>query len=205
MKHVEKCYNMACMSDMTQLITLVPEAIRRLQSGHVGVLPTDTVYGLVARAEDPIAVQRLYSLKHREQKPGTLIAATTEQLQSLGTPKELLEQVAAYWPGALSAVLPIGEQFSYLHQGVGDIAMRVVANAEVRAILMQTGPLLTSSANHPGAPGAINVLEAWNYFEDTVDFYVDGGDRSGQPPSTIVKPRADGSFQLIRQGGTLVE
>ncbi len=46
--------------------------------GAVGILPTDTVYGLVARATDKEAVSRLYSLKGRDKKPGTIIAGNIE-------------------------------------------------------------------------------------------------------------------------------
>ena len=53
----------------------IEEAVERLLRGGVGVMPTDTVYGLVARVADRPAVERLYTLKHREHKPGTVIAA----------------------------------------------------------------------------------------------------------------------------------
>lgn len=182
------------------------QTIRSLRDGHVGVLPTDTVYGLAASAHNRAAVERLYRLKNREQKPGTLIAASIGQLQELGVPDELLDRLKPYWPGPLSAVLPISDSFSYLHQGVGDIAMRIVADEAICHLLEQTGPLMTSSANHPGAPGATTVNEAWDYFHDLVDFYVDGGDLSNRPPSSIVKFRPDGSMKLLRQGAvSLIE
>lgn len=180
-------------------ITLDQAAIA-LQRGDVGVIPTDTVYGLVAAASNQSAVERLYRLKNRERKPGTLIAASIAQLQVLGVPQELLNHLTPYWPGPLSAVLPIGSTFSYLHQGLGDIAMRVVADEKVRHLLEQTGPLMTSSANHPGAPGATTIDEAWDYFHDQVDFYVDGGDLSGRPPSTVVKFGQNGVLDILRQG-----
>lgn len=174
------------------------EAIELLKSGSVGVMPTDTVYGIVARAEDEQAVARLYQAKHRERKPGTLIAASTDQLESLGVPSNDIARVEQWWPGALSAVLPV-EGRVYLHQGLGDLAMRVVADPAIRAVLETTGPLITSSANQPGEPGATTVQEAINYFGDAVDFYVDGGDLSGKAPSTIVRPSIKG-IEILRQG-----
>ena len=54
---------------MTPLNTLI-EAIPLLLNGQVGVVPTDTVYGLAACASNEQAVTRLYALKHRERKPG---------------------------------------------------------------------------------------------------------------------------------------
>lgn len=180
------------------------QATLALARGNVGIIPTDTVYGLVAPAHNREAVERLYRLKNRERKPGTLIAASIEQLQVLGVPSELLDRLTAYWPGPLSAVLPISDSFSYLHQGIGDIAMRIVADEDIRHLLVQTGPLMTSSANHPGAPGATTIGEAQDYFQNKVDFYVDGGDLSGRPPSTVVKFRSDGTLKTLRQGAVTV-
>lgn len=179
-------------------IVSIDEAIKLLQNGGVGVMPTDTVYGLVAQAKNRAAVQRLYALKDRERKPGTLIAASTKQLEEIGVKSSDLGKVSQWWPGALSAVLDIDRE--YLHQGLGDVAMRVVADPAIRNILTQTGPLMTSSANRPGEPGSVDIEEAINYFGDGVDFYVDGGNLSGKSPSTIVKPTTEGSIAILRQG-----
>jgi len=175
-------------------------AVERLLRGEVGVMPTDTVYGLVARAEDPKAVARLYELKNRDHKPGTIIAASTEQLQNLGVPNSEIEAASQWWPDSLSIVLHVGDRFAYLHQGIGDVAIRVVADSVLIPLLETTGPLLTSSANHPGAPGAVTVRDAWDYFNDRIDFYVDGGDLSGRPPSTLIKLHDDGTIEVIRDG-----
>lgn len=173
------------------------QAIELLDSGKVGIMPTDTVYGLVARAHDEAAVTRMYSLKNREQKPGTLIAANTDQLLDLGASAIDIEKVAKYWPGALSAVLPIN--LDYLTQGVGTLAMRVTAHPEIRQLLEQTGPLITSSANQPGEPHATTIDEAIGYFGDAVDFYVNGGTIAESQPSTIIRPTTSG-IEVLRQG-----
>lgn len=176
------------------------EVATHLLSGEVGVMPTDTVYGLVARAEDPKAVAKLYALKNRDHKPGTIIAASTDQLLALGVDKQHIDRVKQWWPNPLSVETPLGPELNYLHQETGRQGFRVVADETVKEILEKTGPLVTSSANHPGAPGSTTVQEAWNYFENRADFYVDGGDLSGRPPSTIVKLHADGTIETIREG-----
>ena len=177
----------------------VEKAVTLLMQGGVGVLPTDTVYGLVARAQDPVAVARMYALKERDHKPGTVIAASVEQLIELGAPESHLRKVSQWWPGPLSVETPLGPELNYLHQETGRQGFRVVADEWVRKILEVTGPLATSSANHPGKPGSVNIAEAANYFGDRVDFYVDGGDLSGRAPSTIIKVTDDG-IEVIRQG-----
>lgn len=173
-------------------------AINLIKNGKIGVIPTDTVYGLVACADDESAVQRMYSLKKREKKPGTLIASNTKQLVQLGVPQSEVDKVKHWWPNPLSAVLPIVGH-DYLHQDVKTLAMRVVAHPELIKLLEQTGPLITSSANQPGEPPAVNVDQAISYFDEKVDFYVDGGTTENALPSTIVRP-TDGGIEVLRQG-----
>lgn len=179
--------------------TSVRDAVSALQDGGVGVIPTDTVYGLVAAAANEQAVRRFYALKHREHKPGTVVAASVEQLAELGVPRRYLNKVARWWPNPLSVEISLGPELVYLHQDTGRQAFRVVADAALRGILERTGPLVTSSANKPGEPGATNLHEAYDYFKDRVDFYVDGGDLSGCAPSTIIRVVGD-DIEVIRQG-----
>lgn len=185
---------------MEQKIHTRQEAIAMLLRGGVGVMPTDTVYGLVARAHDKQAVARLYALKDRDHKPGTVVAANTDQLIELGVAQEHVDRVKQWWPGSLSVETPLGDEHSYLHQDTGRQGFRVVADEKLKRILEQTGPLVTSSANHPGKPGSVNIEEAWDYFNDRVDFYVDGGDLSGKAPSTIVRISNDGQLEVLRDG-----
>ncbi|HEY8999595.1 MAG TPA: L-threonylcarbamoyladenylate synthase [Candidatus Saccharimonadales bacterium] len=181
-----------------------PELLRALQDGAVGVVPSDTVYGLMASAKNPAAVTRMYALKHREHKPGTIIAASAAQFVALGLDEEQLNAVKEYWPGPLSIVITAGPELGYLHQDIGSLAARVPADEKLRALLEQTGPLITSSANEPGLPPAVNLTEAQQYFGDQVDFYVDGGDLSGRAPSTVVRI-TDGKIEVLRQGAAQIK
>jgi tRNA threonylcarbamoyl adenosine modification protein (Sua5/YciO/YrdC/YwlC family) len=171
----------------------------------VGVIATDTIYGVVARAQDPDAVEKLYQIKKREGKPGTVIAASPEQLRALGIAKEYLDNVAHLWPAPLSIVLPVGDDLAYVHQGKDSLAVRIPADENLRAILQQTGPLLTSSANFPGEPPAQTVGRAKQYFGDTVDFYVDGGDTTGNQPSTVAILSEEGTLTVLRQGAVQLD
>jgi L-threonylcarbamoyladenylate synthase len=178
---------------------------RRLkQAGATGVIPTDTVYGLVARASDKAAVQRLYDLKLREGKPGTIIAASIDQLVELGLKPRYLKAVEQFWPGAVSVVIPCGPELSYLHEGKYSLAVRISDQPELLKLLGQTGALLTSSANHPGEPIANTITEAREYFGDNVDFYVDGGDFSGHQPSTVIRV-VDDAIEILRDGAVKIQ
>lgn len=168
-------------------------------AGAVGIIPTDTVYGLVARSGDRAAVKRLYNLKLREGKPGTIIAASIDQLVELGLKRRYLKAAEQYWPGAVSVIIPCGPELEYLHEGLNSLAVRIPNDKNLLGLLEQTGPLLTSSANHPGEPTATTVDQAKNYFSDKVDFYVDGGDLSGREPSTVIRI-IDDAIEVLRQG-----
>lgn len=182
-----------------------PKLAEQLLAGAVGVLPTDTVYGIVCLATDQAAVGRLYAAKHREHKPGTLIAANVDQLVELGLKKRYLTPVEQYWPGAVSVVIPSWHELEYLHQGVGSLAVRIPAGPSgLQAMLEKTGPLLTSSANMPGQPPANTLAEAQDYFGETIDFYVDGGDLSGHQPSTVVRI-VDDAVEVLRAGAVTID
>jgi len=184
---------------------MLDEAAKQLMtSGSIAVIPTDTVYGVVARVSDEAAVERLYTLKEREGKPGTLIAASIDQLEQLGIKRRYLTAVAQYWPGAVSVVLPCGPELAYLHQGKYSLAVRIPDVPELSELLQKTGPLLTSSANHPGEPFATTVEQAKNYFADAVDYYADAGDLSANKPSTIIRI-IDDAVEVIRQGAVRID
>jgi L-threonylcarbamoyladenylate synthase len=175
-----------------------------LKPGAIGVISTDTVYGVVARAVDTAAVKRLYQLKKRDQKPGTIIAASIEQLESLGLKHRYLKAVEQFWPGAVSVVIPVADpSLAYLHQDKQSLAVRLPELPQLRALLTATGPLLTSSANPPGKPTAVNIEQARGYFGDQVDFYEDGGDLSDRQASTLIRI-VDDAIEVLRQGAVTV-
>lgn len=176
-----------------------------LAEGAVGVMPTDTVWGVVCRAQDEQAVAHLYAAKHREHKPGTLIAASVEQFIALGIPAQYAREGEAWWPAPVSVILPAGPELFYLHQGLESLACRVPANPALRELLTQTGPLLTSSANQPGEPPATSLAEAQKYFGDTVDFYIDAAAAPPTAPSTVVRVTPENGIEVLRQGAITIK
>lgn len=190
------------MSD--KLLKDINQAAAQIKDGKIGVLPTDTVYGVVCLAADPAAVSRLYSLKKRHDKPGTLVAASQQQLVDLGIKARYLKAVQGYWPNPISIIIPTGIDLPHLTQGKGSIAVRIPSDPGFNELLKQTGPLLTSSANQPGQPPAATAQEAINCFGDEVDFYVDGGNLGDRPPSTIIR-MLDDAVEVVRQGAVTID
>jgi len=170
-----------------------------LIQGKVGIIPTDTVYGIVASAKMEDSVSKIYSLKKRENKPGTVIASSIEQIVELGIKKRYLKAVEDIWQNEVSIIIPVGDELSYIHLGFKSIAFRIVKDTRLINLLNSTGPLVTSSANLTTKPIANTIQEAIKYFNDEVEFYVDGGDLSFKLPSTIIKI-VDDEIVVIRDG-----
>lgn len=186
------------------MVKFSKECEEELRKGNLVVIPTDTVYGVCADARSPEAAEKLYALKNRENKPGTLIAASINQLTELGVKRRYLTAVEQFWPGAISIVIPTASaNLKHLDLGKGTLAMRVVADEGLKELLERTGPLITTSANTPGNPPANTVDEARHYFGDAVVCYVDGGDLSEQKPSTIIRI-VDDAIEILREGAVKI-
>lgn len=183
---------------------LNPKVAELLKSGAVGIIPTDTVYGIVASAKNPVAATRVLEVKGRPLKPGTLIAASIEQLVDLGIKARYAKAVEQFWPGAVSAVLPMGPELEYLHSGAFSLPIRIPDHKELLTLLKKTGPLITTSANLPDEKTAVTITEAKGIFGDRVGLYVDGGNLSNAKPSTIIRV-VDDAIEILREGAVKID
>lgn len=177
-----------------------PKLTKMINSGAIGVIPTDTVYGLVGKASKQKAIERLYSIKERKHKAGTTIGASISQLQGLGFPYKPLAHANHYWPASLSVVIDATNVADYLKADRTALPVRIPDTPLLLELLTKTGPLMTTSANAPGQPTATNIKTAMQYFGDSVDFYVDAGELGERPPSTIVGFDHNGQVIIYRQG-----
>lgn len=170
----------------------------KLLSGAVIVIPTDTVYGLVCLARNSKSVKKMYEVKQRDGKPGTIVAGSVDQLISMGFNKEEIDLASQFWPGSVSVIIDAPDSLEYLHMGRKSLAVRIPALDWIQEVLEATGPLATTSANLPGELTVTNINQAKKIFGDNVDLYVDGGEISGVKPSKIIKITDDGQIEIIR-------
>lgn len=181
------------------------DAAGLISEGRVGILPTDTVYGIAASALDPKAVERLFELKGRDSdKPPVIVIDSYDDMEKLGAKPEenLIKELNSLWPAKVSVIVPVAGH-DHLHRGKGSLAFRMPDMEALAALARIAGPVATSSANIQGETPATNLEEAKSIFGDRVDFYVDGGDLDSTP-STMV--RWDGSkFELVRAGAVVID
>jgi L-threonylcarbamoyladenylate synthase len=173
-----------------------------IKSGKVGVIPTDTIYGLVGLALNQNSIQRMYKIKGRDKsKPFIILISDISELEKFGVILSVDHQkfLQKYWPGKLSAIIPFSKQnMEYLSRGFNTLSFRLPDDESLVKLLRQTGPLAAPSANPEGKPPATNATEILEYFDGKIDFIVDVGTITDSA-STLVdlsgtKPK------ILRQG-----
>lgn len=162
------------------------KAIKILKEDGIGVLATDTLYGLVGSALSPKTVERIYRIKGRDTtKPLIVLIGSLDDLKlfKVEADKKLL---AKYWPGKVSIILPCdNEDFAYLHRGKKSLAFRFPKKESLITLLKETGPLVAPSANPEGSKPAETIKQAKEYFNDSIDFYLDEGKLTSLPSTLI--------------------
>ena len=175
-------------------------AARAVREGGLAIVPTETVYGVAARADSEEAMGRLYAAKgRRPDKPVARMLAGAGALERALGPGAVLPEAARrlaerYWPGPLTLVLR-GADGVWTGYRVPD---HPVALAWLRA-LGDVVPAVTS-ANRSGEPAAVDAAGAWAALEGHAAIALDGGmARMGQG-STVVRVGEDGTMEVLREG-----
>ena len=180
-----------------------------LKRGGIAVIPTDTIYGLVAKASDKKAVEKVYKVRGRDKnKPCIVLISSFSDLKNFGikleeNQRKFLEEV---WPGKISVILPCtSAKLKYLHRGKKSIAFRMIGkrNKNLFNIIKSIGPLIAPSANPQGMPPATKRSEARKYFGVSVDAYVCVGTKISKP-STLVEYKK-GKLVILREGAVKIK
>jgi L-threonylcarbamoyladenylate synthase len=179
-----------------------------LLSGGIGILPTDTLYGVVGSALSRKTVERIYELRKRNlKKPMIVLISSFDDLKIFGIKidskqKKILKNI---WPEKVSVVLdcPL-KKMEYLHRGTKTLALRFPKDKWLINFLKKTGPLIATSANLAGQTPAKTFAEAKKYFGEKVDFYVDKG-KLKSTHSTLIKISKNGEIEILRQGAIKIK
>lgn len=156
----------------------VAEAGGMLRGRAVGLVPTETVVGLVA---GKAGLSRLSGIKSRDpDKPIALLCGSADEAFSLAreVPPLALSLADRFWPGPLTLVLGV--------KGGGTVGVRVPAHPVVQAVLASYGgALYATSANRSGeaAPSALGDVD--QEISDAVDFVVRGEPGSGEASAVV--------------------
>ncbi len=186
---------------------VIARAAAILRRGGLVAFPTETVYGLGARADDDRAVAAVFAAKGRPRfNPLIAHVASADAAFALGAAGMLARRLAkAFWPGPLTLVLPrtAGCTISLLATaGLDSVALRVPAHPVAQALLREVGlPVAAPSANRSGRLSPTRAADVIAGLGDAVDMVVDGGPCTVGVESTIVDLRDDARPVLLRPGG----
>ena len=198
---------------MTGKVQIVPAdsagiaaAAALLRAGQPVAVPTETVYGLAARADSAEAVAAIYRAKGRPSfNPLIVHVVSLEQAVQIATFDHRAHKLAqAFWPGALTLVLPLREAARIapaVTAGLSTIALRCPAHPAMRALLAETGlPLAAPSANRSGGVSPTTAEHVAASLAGRIPLVLDGGACMAGLESTIVALRGNATWQLLRQG-----
>lgn len=184
----------------------IAQAAQILRDGGLVALPTETVYGLAARADSAEAVANIYRAKGRPDfNPLIVHVASIDAAAAIADMDERALQLAdRYWPGPLTMVLPLRDEqeiAAAVTAGLSTIGLRVPEHRAMQAVLETTGlPLAAPSANRSGSVSPTTAGHVLATLDGRIDAVLDGGPTGRGLESTIVALRDDGSWQLLRPG-----
>ncbi len=183
------------------------EAAEAALAGLLIVLPTDTVYGIGTRPDDPAATARLFEAKGRPRELALpVLVASREQAERIAAFDERARALAGrFWPGALSLVLPRTELSLpwALGEEPSTIAVRMPHHPLALALLARTGPLAVTSANRSGEPTPTTCEGLQEVFGDAVAVYLCQAEPLAGSPSTVVD--LTGPEPRVLRAGALAE
>lgn len=172
-------------------MSTVAEAVSAIERGRTAVIPTDTVYGLVAGGYDEAPARAVYALKGRSDiQPTALVVASVDLLvECIPELKGRTAAVArALLPGPFTLVVPNPERrFRWLCGERPDvIGVRVpLLDGPGGAVLEAVGALIATSANLPGGPDPRSLDEVPDAILRGVDAIVDAGRLPGVPSTVL--------------------
>lgn len=171
------------------MIVTVPEATEMIRRGEVVAIPTETVYGLAADAENSLAVRKIFELKGRpSDNPLIVHLSSLDQISrftDFDSP-DLYRLTDAFWPGPLTLIVPRKESvLDIVTASLDSVALRMPSHPDALNIIKQTGPVTAPSANRSGRPSPTKPEHIFADFGDDLPV-VDGGECTIGIESTVL-------------------
>jgi len=198
---------------MTRIVTIDPgetdyfkirPVVAVLLKGGVVAGPTETFYGLMAAADQPGAIKRIFELKGRPfSQPLLLLLDQSLRVHAYGrdiSPEAKL-LTEKFWPGPLTLLLTAQPGLNPLLIGVrGTVGVRVEGLALIRTLVKAADRAVTgTSANRSGEPPACTAAQVKNYFGEELDLIIDGGSCPGGKASNLIDASLSPA-RLLRDG-----
>lgn len=183
---------------------LVARAAEFLRAGKLVAYPTETFYGLGADPRSPQAVERVFEAKGRPERMALPLIAADEASVMLcvsAFPDSAHRLAAAFWPGALTLVLPASASLPPRLLGGGHtVGVRISPHPVAAALARLTGgPIVATSANLSGQAAPQSAREVEEALGEALSLILDGGETRGGLASTVLDLTTDPP-RVVRSG-----
>ncbi len=180
-----------------------------IREGEIVIFPTETVYAIGTNGLNEDAIKNLYKIKQRSfDKPTSLLVSDMDMVEILAKDITNLEYklMKKFFPGPLTIILKGKDIVPNILTGNTDtIGIRMPENEIARKLIEYAKvPIAAPSANIANKPSGTNLKNILNDFEETVDYYIDGGESKIGLGSTIVKIENDVPI-ILREGSITKE
>ena len=164
------------------------------------IFPTDTVYGIGTPIFDVEGIDRIYKIKHRPlDKPLACLCANLEQIEKIAyVTDDAKKLINKFLPGALTLILNAKEEVIE-KIGYKTIGVRIPNSKIALDILLENGPMLTTSVNESGLVPENEYEDVLRDFGKYVDKVYDTDHKSSSIPSTVVLINGN-SIKILREG-----
>lgn len=175
---------------------------QEFEKGGAVVLPTETVYGLFAKALDEKAVDHVYKLKRRprDKALNLNVASLGDILNfSKNQPPYLQKLVESFLPGPLTIILEANDKVPYwVNSDLTTVGFRMPSHPVTLELIREFGPLIGPSANISGQDSGVTYKEILQDFNQNVLGLEDDAFLTGKD-STIID-LSGSKVKILRQG-----
>tara|TARA_B100001540_G_scaffold65435_2_gene58786 strand:+ start:912 stop:1535 length:624 start_codon:yes stop_codon:yes gene_type:complete len=190
---------------------LIDEIVSELSNGGVCILPTDTYYSLSVIADKPSAISNLFEIKERDlSKPvPILISSLLDVEKYCDISSEPLQKLAKnFWPGPLTIVLPLINEFpKEINNGSGFLGVRVPNHSFTQKVIESLGkPITGTSANISNVAPTKDLNEIKDTFSKKVSIIAEVDCGPENLSSTVIKIDNNKSgIDILREGPVSLE
>ena len=175
---------------------------KELEAGRAVILPTETVYGIFAKALDQEAVNYIYELKRRPRDKALNLNVADEEtirLYSKNQPSYLTKLIHSFLPGPLTIILQANKNVpAWINSGMATVGFRMPAHPKTLELIRKYGPLVGPSANLSGHASGTKYEAIVKEFDQLVPGFEDDAFLTGQD-STILDISGINA-RILRQG-----
>ncbi|USN59243.1 MAG: threonylcarbamoyl-AMP synthase [Candidatus Peribacteria bacterium] len=176
--------------------------LQEMLAGKICIYPTDTLYGLGCRADSIEAVERIYDIKKRDNKPVSVIAPSKEWIYMHGDISQKVgEEIDRTLPGPYTYIVSLKHPeyiAPHVNNGGNTLGIRIPKSRFTELVQELGIPFVTTSVNISGQPSATSIDEIDPEILAQVDYVIETDEAMSGVGSTIYDATSD-ELKVLRK------